>query len=126
MQGITDLITGRRLYLQGDLADKSTGNRGALDIFNDDDQAEAQQALDKFETRLKTDRPMLIRELISGEWIVYHDFIRYNPMATTFDWSDLCLQQEADQANGRTSWAQSPAKWKIYHHTRFRVLLRER
>ena len=95
-------------------------------MFNDDDQVNAQQALDTFELRLSTDRPKLIRELISREWIIYHDFIRYNPMATTFDWSDLCLQKEADQANSRTSWAQSPAKWKIYHHTRFRVLSRER
>ena len=68
----------------------------------------------------------MVRELISGEWIIYHDFLCYNPMAAMFDWLDLCLHQEANQANGQTSWAQSPAKWKIYHHTRFRVLSRTR
>ena len=52
MQGIDDLIVGRRLYLQGDLADKSTENRGAMDLFNDNDQAKAQQALDNFEHHL--------------------------------------------------------------------------
>ena len=55
MQGIDNLITERRLYLQGDLADKSTGNRGALDLFNDDDQAKAQQALNMFEHQLEDD-----------------------------------------------------------------------
>ena len=55
MQRIDNLIAGRWLYLQGDLADKSTGNRGALNLFNDEDQVKAQQALDIFEQRLITD-----------------------------------------------------------------------
>ena len=41
MQGIDELITGRKLYLQGDLADKSSGNRGALDLFDNNDQVKA-------------------------------------------------------------------------------------
>ena len=97
-----------------------------MNFVDDEELAEQQESLKVYDLHLSENRQSLTKEIITGEWGAYQDFIRYNPLAATFDWSDLCIMQETDQANGRTSWAQSHAKWKIYHHTRFRVLSRER
>ena len=118
------MIEGQRSNIIGQLAIEQAPVRNAMNFVDDEELAEQQILLNKYDLCLSQDRPGLTKEIITREWRAYHDFLRYNPMASTFDWLDLCLKQEADHAHGRTSWAQSPTKWKIYHHTRFRVLSR--
>ena len=122
VQSVNEVIEGQRTNIIGQIAIGLNPVRDAMNFVDDEELTEQQALLHKYDLRVLHDRTGLTKEIITGEWGAYHDFLRYNPMASTFDWSDLCIKQEADQANGRTSWAKSPAKWKIYHHTRFRVL----
>ena len=116
IQSIAEVIEGQRSNIVGQIAVGQAPVRDAMNFVDDEELAEQQALLNAYDLRLHLDRTSLTKEIITGEWGAYHDFLRYNPMASTFDWSDLYLQQEADQANGRTSWAKSPQMEDISPH----------
>ena len=61
-------------------------------------------------------------KFVTGDkWVNYQNFLRANPIVATFSWSDLCNQYEKDMVEGKHFWQDSVARWKIYHHSQFRV-----
>ena len=89
---IPEVIEGQCSNIIEQLAVRQRPIQDAMNFVNNEEMAKQQAMLYAYNIRLSHDRMGLTKEIITGKWGAYYDFLRYNPMASTFDWSDLCLQ----------------------------------